>query len=99
MPSFNIIESEDVFQGIYHMRAWSPSWSCYLDHYYKFFTLTTDAQHEIGLYLLCSYAEFEANVSKNGYEHVYGLGRLQLNPFGHSFHIHTWTIVIHLLSL
>ena len=39
---------ENVFTGFYHIRAWRPSLSCYLDHLYKIsFSLPKKAPHEI----------------------------------------------------
>ena len=44
---------EEDFQGFYHIWAWRPSWSCDLDHLYKFsFPLPKEAQHKIWLRLV-----------------------------------------------
>ena len=41
MPSFKIIGlpvlGKLIFEGVFHIWAWRPSWSCDLDHLYKLF--------------------------------------------------------------
>ena len=53
MSSFKIIGllvSEKIFEGLYHICAWRPSWSCDLDHLYKFsLPFLMDAPHKIRL--------------------------------------------------
>ena len=38
---------EEYFKGFCYVYPWRPSWSCDLDHLYKFsFPLPKDAEHE-----------------------------------------------------
>ena len=32
-----MVQEKKIFKGFYHIWAWRPSWSCDLDHLYKYF--------------------------------------------------------------
>ena len=45
-----MVPEKNIFKGFYHIWVWQPSWSCDLDHLYKFsFPLLKEAPHKIWL--------------------------------------------------